>query len=122
MLGAVDDEVRDIFGGDKNQRDSRKHNLEIFGSSLMRCYRLDSPLRRRSRSQATNPPNDVQIDYGTSDRQNHHRNPYCVSMEPAGGAVQARRRSQSAKTNHESHAADRHYRGASALQQDEYKA
>ena len=119
MSGVVDDEVRDVFGDDKDQGDNRKRNLEGFRPFLPRGHWLDSPLRRRSRPQAADSPDDVQIDDGASDCKDHHRNPYCVCVEPAGRAVQASGRSQSAKTNHHSDAADRHHCGARALQQDE---
>ena len=119
MSGIVDDEVRDEFGGDKDQGNNGKRNLESFRSLLPGRHGLDSPLRRRSRPQAADSPDDVQIDDGASDCKDHHRNPYCVCVEPAGGAVQAGGRSQSAKTNHHSDAAYCHHCGTSALQQDE---
>lgn len=119
MLGVVDDKVRDVFGGDKNQGDNGKRNLESFRPFLAGRHWLDPPLRRRSRPQAADSPDDVQVDNGASDCNYHHRNPDCVRVESAGGAVQASRRSQSAKTNHHSDAADRHDRGARALQHDE---
>jgi hypothetical protein len=122
MLRVVDEEVRGVFGGDENQSNNCKRNLEGFRPFLTGRHWLDSPLRRRSRPQATNSPDDVQIDDGASDCKDHHRYPYCVRVEPAGGAVQASGRGQSAKTNHHSDAADRHDRGARALQQDEQKA
>ena len=119
MSGIVDEEVCDVFGGDKDQGDDGKRNLESFRPFLSGRHWLDSPLRRRSRPQAADSPDDVQVDDGTSDCKDHHRNPYCVCVESAGGAVQASRRSQSAKTNHHSDATDRHDHGARALQHDE---
>ena len=119
MSGVVDDEVRNVLCGDKDQGYNRKRNLEGFRPFLLRRHWLDSPLRRRSRPQAADSPDDVQVDDGTSDCKDHHRNSDRVRVESAGGAVQASRRSQSAKTNHHSDATDRHDRGARALQHDE---
>src|SRR5271154_1296606 len=82
---AMDHMVSNIFGGEQSQGGNREHNLQRFRSKFFFGYRLSAPLRRGPVAQTADTPNDVEIDQGAGQGQQHHGNADPVRVESGSG-------------------------------------